>query len=222
MAVCKSAGIAYVGSNPTPATSRKSSLTRGFSAAGPCCTGWKGSRSTSAQRLAQLTAPEHQKPADKGKLWSRFVRTELGDRSVPWLCPIRSRDTPRRASVCSTVVSGLRGCPGPRRRLRSFSSGGLAGRASASALDRAVHRRAADGEQLGQFERAVVGSWTEPPTLSRTPRLVSSSTMSRASGTEWASRSSFVTTRVSPSRQAARASRSLGRSRFVPVRPWST
>jgi hypothetical protein len=43
-----------------------------------------------------------------------------------------------------------------------------------------------------------------------------------ASGTERASRSSLVTTRVSPSRQAASASRSPGRSRFVPVRPWST
>lgn len=35
-------------------------------------------------------------------------------------------------------------------------------------------------------------------------------------------RSSLVTTRVSPARQAASASRSPGRSRFVPVRPWST
>ena len=51
---------------------------------------------------------------------------------------------------------------------------------------------------------------------------VSSSAMARASGTERASRSSLVTTRVSPSRQAARASRSPGRSRLVPVRPWST
>ena len=65
-AVCKSAGIAYVGSNPTPATSRKSSLTRGFSAASPCCTVRKGSRSTSAQRLALLTAPELQSPLTRG------------------------------------------------------------------------------------------------------------------------------------------------------------
>jgi hypothetical protein len=47
---------------------------------------------------------------------------------------------------------------------------------------------------------------------------VSSSTMSRASGTERASRSSLVTTRVSPRRQAAKASRRQGRSRLVPVR----
>jgi hypothetical protein len=31
-----------------------------------------------------------------------------------------------------------------------------------------------------------------------------------------------VTTKVSPSPAAARASRSLGQSRLVPVRPWST
>jgi len=53
-----------------------------------------------------------------------------------------------------------------------------------------------------------VGSWIDPPMLSRTPDAVSSSTMSRASGTERASRSSLVTTRVSPCRQAARAWRS--------------
>jgi len=41
-------------------------------------------------------------------------------------------------------------------------------------------------------------------------------------GSERASRSSFVTTKVSPARQAASASRRHGRSRFVPVRPWST
>jgi S-adenosyl methyltransferase len=35
-------------------------------------------------------------------------------------------------------------------------------------------------------------------------------------------RASLVTTRVSPSRQAASASRSPGRARLVPVRPWST
>jgi hypothetical protein len=35
-------------------------------------------------------------------------------------------------------------------------------------------------------------------------------------------RSSLVTTRVSPRRQAARASRRPGRARLVPVSPWST
>ncbi len=45
---------------------------------------------------------------------------------------------------------------------------------------------------------------------------------SRASGSERARRSSLVMTSVSPSRQAAIASRSPGRSRLVPVRPWST
>jgi len=50
-----------------------------------------------------------------------------------------------------------------------------------------------------------VGSCTEPPRLSLTCRAVSSSAMARASGRERASRSSLVTTRVSPGRQAARA-----------------
>jgi hypothetical protein len=42
----------------------------------------------------------------------------------------------------------------------------------------------------------------EPPRLSLTLRLVSSSKMSRASGSDRASRSSLVTTNVSPARQA--------------------
>ena len=41
------------------------------------------------------------------------------------------------------------------------ASGGLAGRAGSSALDRAVHRRAADGEQLAQFERRVLATSPE-------------------------------------------------------------
>ena len=43
-----------------------------------------------------------------------------------------------------------------------------------------------------------------------------------ASGRDRASRSSLVTTSVSPPRQAAIASRSPGRARFAPVSPWST
>ena len=43
--------------------------------------------------------------------------------------------------------------------------------------------------------------------------------MSRASGSERASRSSLVTTKVSPARQAASANRSPGRARLVPVTP---
>jgi len=43
-----------------------------------------------------------------------------------------------------------------------------------------------------------------------------------ASGSDRVSRSSLVTTKVSPARQVAKASRSPGRSRLVPVRPWST
>src|SRR5215211_9296389 len=43
-----------------------------------------------------------------------------------------------------------------------------------------------------------VGSWIEPPRLSFTLRFVNSSKMSRASGSDRASRSSFVTTSVSP------------------------
>ena len=44
-----------------------------------------------------------------------------------------------------------------------------------------------------------------PPSDSRTPRVTRVSPMSRASGTERASRSSFGTRRVSPARTAARA-----------------
>ncbi len=43
--------------------------------------------------------------------------------------------------------------------------------------------------------------------------------MSRASGSDRASRSSLLTTSVSPARTAAIASRGPGRARFVPVRP---
>ena len=43
-----------------------------------------------------------------------------------------------------------------------------------------------------------------------------------ASGRDGPRRSSLVTFAVSPARRAARASRSPGRSRLVPVRPWST
>jgi cytochrome P450 len=50
-------------------------------------------------------------------------------------------------------------------------------------------------------------------------RVVSSSAMARASGRDLARRSSLVTTRVSPARHAASASRRPGRSRLVPVRP---
>lgn len=51
---------------------------------------------------------------------------------------------------------------------------------------------------------------------------VSSSAIARASGSDRASRSSSVTTRVSPSRQAAIASCRPRWSRLVPVNPWST
>src|ERR1035437_2483261 len=67
-----------------------------------------------------------------------------------------------------------------------------------------------------------VGSYTDPPRLNRTWPAVSSSAMALASGSDRASRSSLMTTSVSPSRQAARASRRPGRSLFVPVSPWST
>ena len=62
-----------------------------------------------------------------------------------------------------------------------------------------------------------VGSYTDPPRLRRTCRTVSSSAMALASGSDRASRSSLVTTNVSPSRQAARASRRPGRSLFARV-----
>lgn len=64
-----------------------------------------------------------------------------------------------------------------------------------------------------------VGSQTAAPRLSRTRRAVSSSAIDRASGTEPARQSSFVTTRVSWSRHAASASRRPDCSRLVPVNP---
>jgi len=64
-----------------------------------------------------------------------------------------------------------------------------------------------------------VGSYTDPPRFKLTCRTVSSSAMALASGSERASRSSLVATSVSPSRHAASASRSPGRSRLLPVSP---
>jgi hypothetical protein len=52
-------------------------------------------------------------------------------------------------------------------------------------------------------------------------RLVCPSTMSQASGSDRASRSSLVTIKVSPTQQAASASRNPVRWRLVLVRPWS-
>ena len=64
-----------------------------------------------------------------------------------------------------------------------------------------------------------VRSGREPPMLSLTSRRVSSSTLSFASRSDLARRSSLVTTNASPARQAARACPSPGRALFVPVRP---
>ena len=64
-----------------------------------------------------------------------------------------------------------------------------------------------------------VGSWTEPPLLRLTSRLARSSAISWASRTERARRSSLVTTKVSPARHAAKASRSHARFLFLPVKP---
>lgn len=61
----------------------------------------------------------------------------------------------------------------------------------------------------------------EPPRDSRTPQAARLSPMSRALGTDRASRSSLGTTRVSPAGTAARAWSRPGRARRVPVRPWS-
>jgi hypothetical protein len=77
-------------------------------------------------------------------------------------------------------------------------------------------------QHVGQQPPHRVG-WImdDPPRLSLTFRLVSSSRMSRASGSDRPSRSNLVTTKVSPARQAANASRRPGRSRLLPVKPWS-
>jgi len=86
-------------------------------------------------------------------------------------------------------------------------------------------------QRLADFEHrynatATPFDWTftadDLDDLQPPPRRVSTSTMSRASGGDRASRSSLVTTSVSPARQAASASRRPGRTRLVPVMPWST
>lgn len=61
-----------------------------------------------------------------------------------------------------------------------------------------------------------------PTQAQRTPLAVSSSAIFLASGRRRASRSSFVTTRLSPARTAAIASRKPGRARFVPGKPLLT
>jgi hypothetical protein len=75
-------------------------------------------------------------------------------------------------------------------------------------LDSATIARAMNSN----FPTGSVGSCTEPPMLmlSFTSLRVSSSAMSRASGTDRANRSSFLTTNVSPARHAAKASRKPG------------
>jgi hypothetical protein len=55
-----------------------------------------------------------------------------------------------------------------------------------------------------------LGSCTDMPSASLTSRAASSSAMARAWGSDRASRSSFVTTSVSPARHAASACRSPG------------
>lgn len=52
------------------------------------------------------------------------------------------------------------------------ASGGLARRAGASTLDRAVHSRPADGEQPGQFERGVLATSPELDENPPEPRVV--------------------------------------------------
>jgi hypothetical protein len=90
---------------------------------------------------------------------------------------------------------------------------------AAAAIDAPGHgdrpHSAVDEQARADFRRATEtgegsASKMEPPRLSFTFRMVSSSKISRASGSERASRSSLVTTRVSPARQAARASRRPG------------
>jgi D-serine deaminase-like pyridoxal phosphate-dependent protein len=79
------------------------------------------------------------------------------------------------------------------------------------------------GEHVEQQPAHRIGGVVDRAAEAELPlRFVNSSRMSRASGSDRASPSSFVTTSVSPARQAASASRRPGRSRLVPVRPWST
>jgi len=85
------------------------------------------------------------------------------------------------------------------------------------------------GFELGEHRQHVeehlrhrIGRVVDAPAQRQAdPRETRVSPMSRASGTERASRSSFGTTRVSPERTAARAWSRPGRSRLVPVRPLS-
>ena len=69
------------------------------------------------------------------------------------------------------------------------------------------------------FPIGSVGSYTDPAMLSFTSRAARSSAIWWAPRTERASRSSLVTTNVSPSRQAASACRRPSRSALRPVSP---
>jgi hypothetical protein len=79
------------------------------------------------------------------------------------------------------------------------------------------------GQHVGQQPPDRIGRVVHRAAeVSLTCRRVSSSAIARAPGSDRASRSSLVTTSSSPARQAASARRSPGRSRLVPVKPWST
>jgi len=97
--------------------------------------------------------------------------------------------------------------PEPTAGLRDFHP--LAGaHTDQVGLELCNHRESVEQKPSDRIGRVV--DWTaeaEP----YPPRLVSSSTMSPASGSDRASRSSLVTTRLSPARQAAIASRKPGR-----------
>ena len=140
--------------------------------------------------------------------------TENSSASSSVVCSPPRQSLTRCASCVGLSVGGS-----PRRRPLAFATASpFAGAGPGEVgLELGDHRQHGEQEPADRIGGVVDRAADVEPNA-----LVSSSTMSRASGTEWASRSSFMTTRVSPSRQAARASRSLGRSRFVPVRPWST
>jgi hypothetical protein len=120
-----------------------------------------------------------------------------------------------------TIVPGRAGRPHRPCQLRRHDDG--------STVERATPNRSArlelgnHGEHVEQQPADRIGRVAHRPAQIE-PNLPNRELVrvALASGSDRVSRSSLVTTRVSPSRQAARASRRPGRSLFVPVSRWST
>jgi hypothetical protein len=156
-----------------------------------------------------------------------LIRPELRrwlSRGRPAPEPPADRSGPRCRRLASSRRTGFCGTPAGHRGCRSQE---LTVRRPVPAIASRVLDRIQVGFELGDHGQHVeqqpadrVGRVIDGPPR-RTRRVVSSSAIARASGSDRASRSSLVTTSVSPSRHAADAWRRPDRSRLLPVNPWS-